>query len=103
MSGYILTPRARADIFQIWSYIAADSEHAADRVEQAIYDACDLIAADPEGGHRRKDITELPVRLWTLTRYPNFIVIYRPETSPVHIIAVVHGKRELRRIMSELP
>jgi len=44
MSAYVLTPRAKADIFEIWSYIAADSESAADRVEQAIYNACSFVA-----------------------------------------------------------
>jgi plasmid stabilization system protein ParE len=36
MSAYVLTSLAEADIFDIWSYIADDSEDAADRVEQAI-------------------------------------------------------------------
>jgi plasmid stabilization system protein ParE len=44
---YVLTPLAKADIFDIWSYIAADSEDAADRVEQAIYDACAFVAEAP--------------------------------------------------------
>jgi plasmid stabilization system protein ParE len=26
MSGYIVTPEATADLFQIWQYIARDSE-----------------------------------------------------------------------------
>ena len=44
MSGYALTPLAKADIFDIWSYIAEDNEDAATRVEQAIYDACAFVA-----------------------------------------------------------
>ena len=36
---YVLTPLAKADVFDIWSYIADDNEDTADRVEQAIYDA----------------------------------------------------------------
>jgi len=36
MSDYALTPLAKADVFEIWSYIAADSTDAANRVEQAI-------------------------------------------------------------------
>ncbi len=44
MSGYALTPVAKADIFDIWSYIAKDSEDTAARVEQAIYDACAFLA-----------------------------------------------------------
>ena len=47
MSGYALTPLAKADIFDIWSYIAKESEDAAARVEQAIYDACAFLADGP--------------------------------------------------------
>jgi len=44
MSGYALTPLPKTDIFNIWSYFATESENAADRVEQAIYDACAFLA-----------------------------------------------------------
>ena len=47
MSVYALTPLAKADIFDIWSYIADDSEETANRVEQAIYDACAFVAEAP--------------------------------------------------------
>jgi len=57
MSAYALTPHAEADIFNIWSYIAEDSESAADRVEQAIYDACAFVAEAPLRGHSRPDLT----------------------------------------------
>lgn len=40
MSRYWLTPKAEADLFAIWSYIAADNTDAADRVETVIYEAC---------------------------------------------------------------
>jgi plasmid stabilization system protein ParE len=51
MSGYALTPLAKADIFDIWSSIAEDSQGAANRVERAIYDACGFIAEALMGGH----------------------------------------------------
>lgn len=54
-SEYALTALAKADVFQIWAYIAAASEGAADRVEQAIYDACAFIAEAPMRGHSRHD------------------------------------------------
>jgi plasmid stabilization system protein ParE len=47
MSGYVLTPRAKADIFDIWAYIAGHNQDAADRVEQAIFDACAFLAQAP--------------------------------------------------------
>jgi plasmid stabilization system protein ParE len=50
MSVYALTPLAKSDIFQIWSYIADDNVRIADRVEQAIYDACMFLAEAPHRG-----------------------------------------------------
>jgi antitoxin ParD1/3/4 len=67
MSGYALTPLAKTDIFEIWSYIADDSEEAANRVEQAIYDACAFVAKAPMRGHSRSDLTSRPLRFWTFT------------------------------------
>jgi len=57
MSEYALTPLAKTDIFDIWSYIAEDSETAADRVEQAIYGACIFVAEAPMRGHSRPGLT----------------------------------------------
>jgi plasmid stabilization system protein ParE len=99
MSAYVLTPLAKKDIFDIWSYIAEHSESAANRVEQAIYDACEFVAEAPMRGHTRADLTRRSLRFWTLTRYPNYSVVYRPETHPLQIVAVLHGKRNLRRIL----
>jgi antitoxin ParD1/3/4 len=99
MSAYVLTPLAKADLFSIWSHIADDSEDAADRVEQAIYDACSFVAEGPMRGHSRPDLTTRPLRFWTLTRYPNYAVVYRPETVPLQIVAVLHGKRNILRIL----
>jgi len=99
MSVYALTPLAKADIFEIWSYIADDNEEIANRVEQAIYDACAFVAEAPARGHSRSDLTSRPLRFWTLARYPSYTVVYRPETSPIQVVAVLHGKRNLRRIL----
>lgn len=103
MSGYALTPLAKADIFDIWSYIAKDSEDVAARVEQAIYNACAFLADDPMCGHSRADLTARALRFWTLTRYPNYTIVYRPETSPLQVVAVLHGKRNMRRMLKERP
>jgi antitoxin ParD1/3/4 len=101
MSAYVLTPLAKADIFEIWSYIAEDNEDAADRVEQAIFAACAFVADSPMRGHFRPGLTTRPLRFWTLTRYPNYSVAYRPETIPLQVVAVLHGKRNIRRILKQ--
>jgi antitoxin ParD1/3/4 len=68
MSAFSLTPLAKADIFDIWSYIAENSEEAADRVERAIFEACEAAAKTPLSGHSRPGLTDRPLRFWTLTK-----------------------------------
>lgn len=99
MSRYALTAPARADIAEIWSYIAADSVEAADRVEQAIFDACKLLGMNPLAGSTRHGSTSRSLRFWTVARFPNYVVVYRPETVPVRVIAILHGKRSLAKIL----
>ena len=99
MSGYVLTPLAKADIFDIWAYIADHNQDAADRVEQAIFDACAVLAEAPLRGSSRPDLTGRPLRFWTLSRYPNYIIVYQPEKAPLRIVAIMHGKRDIQRIL----
>jgi plasmid stabilization system protein ParE len=54
MSKYQFTPLALADLFDIWSFIAQDNAAAADRVEEAVYRACDFLADSPLAGRIRK-------------------------------------------------
>ncbi|MGB7548504.1 MAG: type II toxin-antitoxin system RelE/ParE family toxin [Terracidiphilus sp.] len=98
---YQLTPRALNDLDDIWNYIAEDSMDAANRVESAILGACSSLARLPLLGSKRSEITSLPVRFWAVTSFPNFIVVYRPETKPLQVIAVVHGKRDIKSLLGD--
>jgi antitoxin ParD1/3/4 len=77
---YRFTPEAEDDLFEIWYYIARDSVAAANRVESAVYEACAFLAKEPWSGSTREDVTALGVHFWTVQRYPNYVVVYRPET-----------------------
>ena len=101
MTAFVLTPRAKLDVFEIWSYIAEDNEEVAYRVEGTVFDTCAFVAKNPLLGHTRRDLTTRNLRFWTLTRYPNYVVVYRPETSPLEIVAVLHGKRNIGQILKE--
>ena len=79
------------------------TKDAADRVERAIYDACAFVAEAPMRGHSRSDLTIRSLRFWTLTRYPNYSIVYRPETTPLQVVAVIHGKTNIRRILKQRP
>jgi plasmid stabilization system protein ParE len=54
-------------------------------------------------GHARKDLTDRTLRFWTLVRYPNYTVVYRPEKKPLQVVAVLHGKRNIRRVLRKRP
>ena len=98
---YQLTPRALDDLDEITSYIAVDSKAASDRVESAIFDACKMLARNPFLGSRRKEVTALPVCFWVVTRFPSYVIVFRPETAPLQVVAVLHAKRDIRRVLAE--
>lgn len=99
MSRYQFTPQALDDLFEIWSYIAQDNATAADRVEDAIHQACELVAKAPLAGTVRKDLTALPVRFWVVPPFPNYFLVYDPATNPLQIIRVLHGARNTPSIL----
>jgi len=93
------TPQAAEDLDDIWWVIAEDNREAADRVEMEILATCHRLAKHPRIGTKRQDITPLPVRFWTVTKFSNYVIVYRPETVPLQVIAVLHGKRDLRGVL----
>jgi len=50
-------------------------------------------------GTKRRDITPLPVRFWTLPKFSNYVIVYRPDTTPLRIVAVLHGNRDLKTLL----
>ncbi len=93
------TLQAAEDLDAIWWLIAEDDRDAADRVEGEILATCHRLAKHPRMGTKRQDITPLPVRFWTVTRFPNYVIVYRPETTPLQVVAVLHGKRDLKEVL----
>ena len=97
MRRFRLAPEARQDIREIWSFIARDSLDAAARVRQEIRDECRRLAQNPHIGHRRDDLTTREgVRFWPVYSY---LIVYRPAARPLEILRVLHGKRDVRRMV----
>lgn len=97
--AFRLTPDAINDLDEIWLFIAKDDPDAANAVEAEIWGACALLAEEPRMGRLRSDLIGLPVRFWTIPRYPNYIVVYKPDEKPVVILRVIHGMRDIKRIL----
>jgi plasmid stabilization system protein ParE len=101
-SNFRLTPRAINDLEAIWNFIGEDNPDAADDVLSAIFDSCESLMRHPLLGAKRAEVTSLPVRFWAVTRFSNYIVVYRPDAKPLQVVAVLHGRRDIRVILQEL-
>ena len=100
MSKYQFTPQAVNDLLDIWSFIAQDNPEAADRVEAAVFRACDLLADSPLAGSIRRDLTPLPLRFWVVQPYPSYLIVYDPEKTPLQIIRILHNARDLAVVLT---
>lgn len=99
MSGYIVSPKADEDIFEIWRYLCARAGiDVANLVEAEIYGAFETLAQNPGLGHKRSDLTSHPVLFFAVYSY---MIVYRPCT-PLEIARVLHGRRDLKRILESL-
>ena len=90
MIRYGLTPAAANDLAAIIDYIAERNPSAAGRVLDAFVEAFDRLADHPKLGHHRADLTDLPVRFWSVRDY---LIVYRGE-SIIEILRVLHGRRD---------
>lgn len=96
MTTFRLSLEASQDLVEIYEYIAQDSVDAAERVRLELLDAMEGLAEMPGKGHRREDLTKRTVRFWTVGSYQ---IIYKPKSRPLEIVAVLHGKRHIRRVL----
>src|SRR5262245_9130840 len=99
MNGrFRFTPEAEAQLAEIVDFIAADSEDGARRVLNGIYEALDRLADMPQMGHLREDLTDRPLKFWRIYSY---LIVYDPASSPLSIIAVLHGARDVEQILKD--
>jgi plasmid stabilization system protein ParE len=96
---YLVAPQAALDLVEIWRYIQERSSIAmADRVESVILEKLALLAKSPEAGHRRKNLTDEDVKFFPVYSY---LIVYRPKTKPLQIVSILHGRRDLARVLRD--
>jgi len=98
---YVLAPEAAEDLVSIWRYIKQRSSlEAADRVESEIRERIVFLSRNPSAGHWRKDLTDLPLRFFPIYSY---LIAYRPETKPLQVAAILHGRRDVAGVLKVRP
>ena len=93
-SGFVFSPAALSDLIEIAEFIAADNPIAAEKLVSDIEKACRTLSEMPTLGHPRRDLTQDPEVLFYCVR-EYYLVIYRKKTSPLQIVRVLHGSRNV--------
>lgn len=89
MASLVFTPRAEADLYEVWAGIAADNVGAADSLYRRIMHKVELAADSPYIGAARPELSPT-ARILVEGLY---IVIYEPQPDGVMVVAIVHGMR----------
>jgi len=101
MPSFVVSPHAADDLNEIWQYLSEEaSVEVADRTLQKLAEAFASLASMPGKGHRREDLTGLPLHFLLVEPY---LVIYQRDASPLAIHAVLHGARDLPPILDARP
>jgi plasmid stabilization system protein ParE len=99
--NFDLTTAAKTDLRGIWTHIESEeSEAVASKVVARIIRECRKLGDIPGLGHYREELLNKSCRFWRVWSY---LIVYRWEVSPIEIIAVVHGARDLEEFFSDNP
>jgi len=59
-----------------------------------------FLSENPGAGHRRRDLTDYDVRFFPVYSY---LVVYRPDTKPVQVVSILHGRRDVEGVLKRRP
>jgi toxin ParE1/3/4 len=86
-----ISPRAVADLIEIWSYIADDSVANADAFIDKLYDTLQVLARQSGSGRHREDLAP-GLRCFPFGRY---VIFHRAVANAIEIVRVLHGARDI--------
>ena len=56
------------------------------------------LAKKPGIGRWRKDLTAEAVKFFPVYSY---LIVYRPDTKPLHVVAILQGRRNVERVLKD--
>ena len=83
------TSRAKSDITGIVEYIAADNPDAADNLADTIINRAEALGFMPLIGRAGRVAGTREI-----VAHPNYIIVYRVGDEAVHVLRVLHGRRQ---------
>jgi toxin ParE1/3/4 len=89
-----ISPRASADLTEIWSYIADDSAANADAFIDKLDETIQMLANQSGAGRRREELAP-GILSFPFGRY---VIFYRGNQDAIEIVRVLHGARDIQTI-----
>jgi toxin ParE1/3/4 len=101
MRRIVIDTKADQDLDAIFDYIASNNEDAARRVYAAAFESIEMLAAMPGFGRSGNfnDSRLNDVRTWPISKFPNYLLIYRATDSVLYVIRVLHGMRDIESVL----
>lgn len=100
MSRYVLTSEAQDDLRTIREYLIREGGTRTARYVLARFVAAfRSLSITPGKGHSREDlVTHENLRFWPVFSY---LIVYRFRTCPLAVVAVLHGKRDVEKVLGK--
>ncbi len=96
-SKYIIADSAEEDLKSIFEYIEREGgTDVLDQFAPNFFKAFDLLAEHAGIGHYKESVLPKDYRFHAVARY---LIVYRWQTKPIEIIAIVHGARDLPTVL----
>jgi len=95
---------AEEDLDQIEDYISAHDPAAAARVRASIVQQSLQLGNTPAKGmalREPRSEQEIAVRLWPVSRYRNYLVLYRIEAERIRVLRILHAARDWTRFFGK--
>jgi toxin ParE1/3/4 len=98
MGQFRISDRARADLIDIWFYIAADSVDSANRLNARFYDEFTTLSRHPLMGRSRPELAP------DLRGFPvgNYIIFYRPLENGIEVMRVLSTARDIDTLFQKV-
>ena len=103
MSQIRRKPAALRDLISIGRRIARHDPSAAERFLDAAEPTFNELARHPFIGWLRHFQRRPGLRSWRVDHFQDYLVFYRPIADGVEICRVLHGARDLRRLLTRRP
>ena len=93
---WLLSRLARHDLDELWDYIAANGgESRADGMIARIHRRLQSLAEQPYSGRSRDELRPG----WRSAVVQPYVIYYRTTAAGVHVLRVLHGRRDLDALL----